>query len=198
VSFDAVMSMAIHLTDATELGELVPFEPRPPALDERWPIEDARLFLRQARDFVEVSDFHGFLEKHGELYAIAESRFRELIASEGLLDWFDRFYGARPGASFTVCLGMLNGGACYGPRVERADGEEELYCVLGVWATDENGTACRASEPTCSAPSFTSSATRTSIRWSTPTRTRSSPPARRSSPTSSGRCATRLTATGRR
>jgi hypothetical protein len=34
---------------------------------------------------------------------------------------------------------MMNGGACYGPRVVFPDGREELYCVLGVWLKDGRG-----------------------------------------------------------
>jgi hypothetical protein len=55
------------------------------------------------------------------------------------LDWFDSFFGARPGARFQVVLGMLNGGSCYGAMLRHADGSEDLYCILGVWATDEEG-----------------------------------------------------------
>jgi len=47
--------------------------------------------------------------------------------------------GERPQASFTVALEPLNGGGCYGPHFRAADGREELYCVLGVWRTDEQG-----------------------------------------------------------
>ncbi len=50
-----------------------------------------------------------------------------------------RFLGARPQASFTVVLGLLNGGCCYGPHYRLPDGKEELYCVLGVWKTDDDG-----------------------------------------------------------
>jgi len=52
------------------------------------------------------------------------------------LEWFPEFFGQRLGASFTVALGMLNGGSSYGPHCRTADGKEELYCVLGVWKTD--------------------------------------------------------------
>lgn len=31
---------------------------------------------------------------------------------------------------------MLNGGSCYGPRCRDKTETEELFCVLGVWATD--------------------------------------------------------------
>jgi len=61
------------------------------------------------------------------------------MANEAHLEWFDTFFGQRPRASFTVALGLLNGGQCYGPHFRAADGHEELYCVLGVWRTDAQG-----------------------------------------------------------
>ena len=39
----------------------------------------------------------------------------------------------------SVLLGMLNGGGCYGPRWRDSSGKEELFCILGVWATDKEG-----------------------------------------------------------
>ena len=36
VSFDACMSMAVHLSDMETIGERVPFDPRPAGLDGRW------------------------------------------------------------------------------------------------------------------------------------------------------------------
>ena len=55
------------------------------------------------------------------------------------MDWFDRFFGARPQARFTVALGLVNGGCCYGPHCRTGDGKEELFCILGVWQTDKEG-----------------------------------------------------------
>ena len=139
VSYDAVMSMAVHVTDAVALAEKVPFEPQPPGLDGRWSIAKARQFLEAARRFVEETSFEEFVEKHRSLYELTESRMREVLEEHGHLEWFDEFFGDRPEASFTVALGLLNGGACYGPRCRTADGKEELYCVLGVWLVDDEG-----------------------------------------------------------
>jgi hypothetical protein len=139
VSYDAVMSMAIHLDSADTVGEAIPFEPRPAGLDERWPIADARRFLADARAFAAESDLATFLAQHEPLYRTSVARAEELLQREARLDWFDGFFGARPGAQFTVVLGLLNGGGNYGPRVVRPDGAEELYCILGVWLTDDVG-----------------------------------------------------------
>jgi hypothetical protein len=138
VSYDAVMSMAIHLKEAKALREAVPLKPRPDTLDDRWRVAEARLFLDQARRFAKEADFAGFFDAHEDLYATTVKRAQAVIAKEARLDWFGAFFGARPGASFRLVLGMLNGPSCYGPRVRKGK-TEELYCILGVWATDAEG-----------------------------------------------------------
>ena len=139
VSFDAVMSMAIHVEDAATLGEAVPFKPRPADLDKRWNLTEARLFLDKARRFAKESGFELFFREHQPLYETAVTRFQDVIREDAGFDWFDKFFGARPNARFTLALGMLNGGACYGPRVRLSETREDLYCILGVWSTDEAG-----------------------------------------------------------
>src|SRR5690606_4723013 len=62
VSFDAVMSMAVHLTDAYDLNERVPFDGPEARLDARWRPDEARLFLQELRRFVHDTHFRGFLE----------------------------------------------------------------------------------------------------------------------------------------
>ena len=139
VSYDAVMCMAVHLSDAYEVGEKVPFDPLPKSFDKRWTVDDARKFLDSARQFVKDAKFEEFIEEHRPIYETAESRMTAVLKEHGHLKWFDEFFGSRPGASFTLALGMLNGGACYGPHCDAPDGTQELYCVLGVWLTDDGG-----------------------------------------------------------
>jgi len=139
VSYDSVMSMAVHMKDAVTLEEAVPFEPRPETLERRWVVRSARRFLREARDFVKATKFQAFFEAHEELYATAEKRMKAVLDKEAKLEWFDRFFGARPSARFQLALGMLNGAGCYGVRLRHPDGKEDIHCILGVWETDADG-----------------------------------------------------------
>jgi hypothetical protein len=139
VSFDAVMSMAIHVEDVNSMKERVPLEPTPLSWDKRWTVEDTRKFQNAARDFVEDARFNTFFDAHQDLYRTAESRMKKVLEDHRVVEWFDSFFGARSDVSFTIILGMMNGGACYGPRVVFPDGKEELYCVLGVWLKDRRG-----------------------------------------------------------
>jgi hypothetical protein len=139
VSYDAVMGMAVHVTGALTLQEKVPFSPQPETLDPRWTPESAREFLTLARQFVADTQFQDFFDKHEPLYRVAVQRMQEVLDKHAHLDWFDRFFGPRQGADFHVVLGMLNGGSSYGARVTGADGQEELYSVIGVWMVDSGG-----------------------------------------------------------
>jgi hypothetical protein len=96
-------------------------------------------FLNAARQFVQDTSFDGFVKEHQPLYRTTESRLDAFLARHGHLEWFDEFFGERPGASYTVVPALLNGGASYGPRCRSADGKESLYCIIGVWETDNEG-----------------------------------------------------------
>jgi hypothetical protein len=139
VSYDAVMSMAVHLTDAEHLQFKLPLQPWPGGLDKRWTAPDGSNFLAAAQRFVKDSLFQEFIEQHRPLYQTTVTRMQTLMEKEAHLEWFDAYFGRRSQASFTVALGMLNGGGCYGPHFRAGDGREELYCVLGVWQTDKQG-----------------------------------------------------------
>ena len=139
VSYDACMSMAVHLTDVDELQTIVPLQPWPPGLDLRWKPDDVDRFLKATRQFVKDTSFRKFLEQHKKLYQETESRMKNLMAKEGHLEWFAQYFGERAGANFTIALALLNGGSSYGARCTNPAGRQDLYCVLGVWQTDRDG-----------------------------------------------------------
>jgi hypothetical protein len=134
IGFDAVAGFAVHLDGIDELGEAVPFQPLPERLDQRWTSADARAFLRDLRQFAD-----GFFSGKKQLYQHAEQAMRATLDAHADLGWFSKFFGTRPGASFRLALGLLNGGCNYGPSVRLQDGSEELWCILGCWQTDEKG-----------------------------------------------------------
>jgi len=139
VSYDACMSLAVHLADANDLHLRMPLAPWPGSLDQRWTVESASNFLALAGQFVKAAGFGEFFEKHRPLYQIAEERLKALLDKKGHLEWFNAYFGERAQATFTIALGLLNGGNCYGPHFRDAAAREELFCILGVWRTDSQG-----------------------------------------------------------
>ncbi|HWQ92843.1 MAG TPA: DUF4932 domain-containing protein [Clostridia bacterium] len=139
ISYDACMSMAVHLTDGESLQLRVPLDPWPEGLDSRWTPQSARNFVNQIQQFAKDSAFHDFFQAHKPLYQTTTNRLSELMKKSMHLDWFNDFFGERPRSRFTLIPGLLNGGACYGARCAESSGTTELFCILGVWQTDAEG-----------------------------------------------------------
>lgn len=139
VSYDAVMSMALHIRDEKTLAERVPFDRPGINLDERWHGAKARAFLKSARQFVADAKFAEFLESQKPLYSVTDARLRSFMKENADIAWFSKFFGARPAVRFVVAPGLVNGGSSYGPRVMGEDGIEEVWAIGGVWKVDAEG-----------------------------------------------------------
>ena len=139
VSFDGVMSMAIHLSDAERLEERVPFDAPEGSLDRRWGGAEARRFVAAARRFVVEARYAEFRAAQRALYDTTDARLTRLLATGVDYAWFNRFFGAPPGGRFVLVPGLANGGGSFGPRVVFPDGTEELYAIVGVSQVDSTG-----------------------------------------------------------
>ncbi len=132
VSYDAVMSMAIHLEIE---GESVRFNKllTEGAFDKRWD-NSAEEFIKQLDDFYRQSQFNRFYEQNQSLYMIAIKRF-EKISNSVNLSWFENFFGYAPKGKYNIVLSFLNRGN-YGPKVLAKSGKESIYSILCAWKTD--------------------------------------------------------------
>ncbi len=137
VCYDAPMSLAVHLTD--EFDEAVPLVPLPAEVDPRWPAEQTRRFVKEAKDFAQRGHFAEFLKAHRDLYDTTESRMCKTIEDHARLDWFDGYFGQRAQIRFHLVPALLNGGNCYGARIQTGQ-RTDMYCILGVWDADSSGT----------------------------------------------------------
>ncbi len=137
VSYDAPMSLAVHLANGFSLEPAAPLAPRPERLDGRWHPDELRDFLEKARDFARQSGFQQFFESHQALYEGAAGRMKAL-AQHAHLDWFGPYFGVKEKPAFHVVIGMLNGPGSYGPSFSGAGGQK-LYCILGAWQLNMAG-----------------------------------------------------------
>jgi hypothetical protein len=135
VSYDAPMGLAVRLTDPPELAERINLWKEDSGLDGRWPHEKTEEWLDSLRDFARVAHFDDFYTSNQLVYNLAAERMENLLRKEFRFEWFETFFGERPGAQFRVVLGMVNGPANYGSRVRTEEGEE-IYSIVGVWRTD--------------------------------------------------------------
>ena len=129
VHFDAVMKLAVDLSDPPTLTPVVPFTDEIP--DPRWGKENALKFVSLLQDFYRDTHFEKFFAAHRALYELAESRFQKVL-SEFDAAWYKQFYGEMPTGQFHVFLGMNNGGGNYGPHVDFPDGRKEIFAIIGA------------------------------------------------------------------
>lgn len=123
ISYDAPMWLAVQLDDRLAL------KARPG--DARWDTVDIEGYLASVRRFVADSGFDAFVATHEPYFKKVEDRLRAAIATENPTSWFERFFGARPGARFVVVPGLLAGTRNFGPHTET-----ELYQILGITHLD--------------------------------------------------------------
>lgn len=139
ISFNAPIDLSAHLDSAESLHLVVPLDPHPQRLDGRWkgaPLED---YLKKVRDFAKQTGFVDFMAGQQAYFRAVEARYAEALDSEGLLAWFDGFFGPRSNVRFILVPGLLNGPHGYGTSVVLPDGREVIRPVLGLKPCDEKG-----------------------------------------------------------
>ncbi|MGO9243019.1 MAG: DUF4932 domain-containing protein [Bryobacteraceae bacterium] len=139
VAYDAVMSLAVHVTNIETLAERMPLDQPGILLDQRWHGGEARRFLEAARRFVAETRYFEFVQSQKPLYETASRRLKTFAESALDQAWFGRFFGGQAGARFIVVAALVNGRSNYGSKFRGADGVEEMYAILGVWNVDGAG-----------------------------------------------------------
>lgn len=139
IRYSAPMFLAIRMPEP--MGDIVgavPWQIDTRGMDPQWPARELAEFCEQARRFAQLTRFDKFFADHAELYDTAATRARRVIMRDVRLDWFDKFFGARPGADFRIVIAPLLGGINYGPKRHKGT-REECYCILGIWFADRYG-----------------------------------------------------------
>jgi len=139
VSFEAAMSLAVHLEDVQALSERIPFDHPDAGLDGRWHGVKARSFVEALRNFVADTNFTEFLRSQQALYDVTNTRLRTFVDTNLDLSWYTRFFGVRSPVRFIIVPGLVNGGPSYGASVVADDGVTEMYAIPGVWEVDGQG-----------------------------------------------------------
>jgi hypothetical protein len=134
IAFDAPQNLWVYLDDY-----LMPrrkLSPLPPEMDNRWDGVAIDDYLAKVRGFARVSGADAFFAAHETYYRAVADRFLRPIEQGNVVAWFDRFFGERSGATYTVVPGLLNGGANYGPHAVFEDGRLEMYQVVSLEELD--------------------------------------------------------------
>ncbi len=136
ISFDAVMSMGIHLLRENGVFSLLKEETN--TLERRWNEVDKTKFLNLLTDFYKKSSFQDFFESHRNFYRKGIRAYKEKVASQLDINWYDSFYGSKPGENFSVIIGFCNGGGNYGVNRHIRDKEKEVFAIVGYFVNEEN------------------------------------------------------------
>ncbi len=136
LGYDAVMTMAVHLSSPPELAPRV--ELTKEILDDRWG-EVSRIndFLILLQRFYEDSQFSSFFDSQADLYQVAEDRFQDLI-NEIDFGWYSRFYRELPDGTFNLYIRLHSKGS-YGPYVDLPNGKRDVYAILSTTKSDAEG-----------------------------------------------------------
>lgn len=136
VGFDAVMSLAAHITDPISFGERLRFDAPGCTLDPRWHGAAVRSFLVDARRFARDAHVESFLRKEQPLYDSAAIRMRRMVERDLKLEWFQRFYADRAPSVFILSPLLANADEFFG--VTFFDGQNtERHAYAGIGSEDE-------------------------------------------------------------
>jgi hypothetical protein len=135
VAYDAIMSMAIHLSIENGTVQFNNNVTRD-NLDGRWG-KSADKFVLLLNDFYQTSNFNKFYTDKKELYSVAGKRFEDISGTIDL-SWYKKFFGYEPEGEYNVVLSFINMGN-YGPKVKDKSGEESAYSIICAWETDSLG-----------------------------------------------------------
>lgn len=137
IGYDAVVTMAVHLTPLPALKPVIAFNDSIP--DKRYGTPaNALKFAALLRDFYKATNFKHFFDMHQETYKSVVERFASVFNK---LDaqWFPKYYGLAPKGSFKIIIGVGLGSNNYGPKVVFPNGSETIYAIMGVWQFDDKG-----------------------------------------------------------
>lgn len=136
IGFDAVMFMAISLSEPPNIQPISPFSSDFP--EERWGKKRATKFLKLLNQFYIDAECEKFFKNNESLYKTASKRFNEVYKKLDL-QWYQNFYGQKPKGEFRIVNGLGNGGGNYGPKIILPNKKEVVYAIMGTWSVDSLG-----------------------------------------------------------
>ncbi len=135
ISYDAVMSMAVHLEKHE--GKLQMISEEVSTLEKRWEGVAKEKFLALLNQFYNDSRFYSFFESHQAIYQRGIQSYQENVLKYLDIDWYARFYGKAPKEKFSVIIGFCNGGGNYGINRHVKGKKKEVFAVAGYYVNEE-------------------------------------------------------------
>ena len=137
VSFDAVMSLAIHIDDAGSPAARRAFAAGDPSLERRWRPEEASAFVEQLAAFAQDARFDDFIAANRPALDTARARMERVVRQHIDVRALTKFFGREPNGAFIMVPLLTNGVGNFGVRYLEGD-REEVYAIIGTSA-DSSG-----------------------------------------------------------
>jgi hypothetical protein len=138
IGFDAVMRMAIHLSNAPNFKPLVKFTDSIPSAG--WGKNNSYKFVTLLNKFYKDAHCKEFFKNNAALYENVSQIFLPVYKKMDLR-WYQSFYGNDPKERFVIVNGLGNGGGNYGVDIVFRNGKREVYAIMGTWNVDSLGMA---------------------------------------------------------
>ena len=136
ISYDAVMSMAVHLKKQEGTFSLI--EEDTSKLDDRWTDVDKEKFLSYLNDFYNDTKFNEFFKAHNDIYKKGIKSFQDNVTSSFNADWYSNFYGNKPQENYTIIIGFCNGGGNYGVTRQLKGRKKDVFAIVGYFVNEED------------------------------------------------------------
>lgn len=136
ISFDVVMSMAIHLKKRNKSLSLI--EKDTPTLEKRWKKVNKEEFLSYLNDFYRETNFNTFFKAHKDLYEKGIESYQHNVIQHYDINWYTDFYGHKPQETFSIIIGFCNGDGNYGINRQIKGNTKEVFTIIGYYVNQED------------------------------------------------------------
>ena len=130
ISYDAVMSMAVHLEI---VKGVVKFVGDKTDLEKRWQNVNIEDFMVRINQFYTDTRFHKFFQGHRAFYDEALKTYEANVMTYFHQEWYPKFYGTEPAEVFRVVIGFTNGGGNYGTNRHLPGQAKEVFAICGYY-----------------------------------------------------------------
>lgn len=135
MGFSKVMFLAVHLK--FQKDQFILIKESESNLIGKWDDQDIPKFIKLLNNFYHKTKFQTFFNAHQQQYHAAINTFDQAVDAFDQ-QWYLDYYGDKE-VSYSVYLGLGDGGANYGPSVTPINQKRLVYAIMGSWTFDQSG-----------------------------------------------------------
>lgn len=137
IAYSATVELALAAEPVTWKPRM-PMDPWPASMGTAFDPKSAAAFLKAAARFEKDTGAARFFAGQAAIYGEVEKYLSSTLLGWLDLAWYERQFGPRKNATFTIVPALLNGPNSYGPHLDLPAGRVEIYAVLATPRFGEN------------------------------------------------------------